>query len=58
MAYYTLFRIFPFPTQTDEEDKAKHVVEGFNGSESDSLDGSPSHDHEKLDRAEASMKIV
>ena len=26
--YYLLYLLFPFPTQTDEEDRAKYIFEG------------------------------
>jgi hypothetical protein len=39
LAYYIFFLIFPFQTQTDEEDRAQYVVENRDFSDSETSNG-------------------
>jgi hypothetical protein len=45
LAYYIIFRLLPFQTQTDEEDKAQYFVEGRDFSRSQT---SSTTDNEKM----------
>ena len=43
LAYYILFLVFPFQTQTDEEDRAQSIIEGLDFSDSRASSGDEKH---------------
>jgi hypothetical protein len=50
LTYYVIFLVFPFQTETDEEDKARDIIEALDceGSPAPSIETRTSIRHEKM----------